>query len=119
VIERIFGIIKQRWEILNHPPQFDMSIQARIPPACAALHNFIMKHDPNDVEDLLTARGGLETPQDDSTGELAETHVSHHEKQRAEALRDQIAQEMWDSYQDLLHRQEGEGYFDNDTMDTS
>jgi hypothetical protein len=55
VIEHIFGVIKQCWEILNHPPQFGMSTQARIPPACAALHNFIMDHDPNDVRDLTTA----------------------------------------------------------------
>jgi hypothetical protein len=119
VIERIFGVIKQRWEILNHPPQFDMSIQARIPPACAALHNFIMDHDSNDVGDLLAAhRGGSgDAAAGDihhNLGELATTHVTPHEKRRAEALRDDIAQQMWDSYQILLHRREEGGYYGNE-----
>jgi hypothetical protein len=95
VIEQIFGVIKQHWEILNHPPQF---IQAWLPPACAALHNFIITHNPNDIEDLLIAHGGGEAGDDNNTGTLAETHVSRHEKQRAKTLWDQIAQAMWDSY---------------------
>lgn len=111
VIERIFGVIKQRWEILNHPPQFDMSIQARVPPACAALHNFIMDHDPDDIGDLTAARGvgsGNVTAcnTDRNLGELATTHVTPHEKRRAEETRDHIAWQMWDSYQILLFQQE-------------
>ena len=61
VIEHIFGVIKQCWEILNHPPQSDMSTQAQIPPAWAALHNFMMDHDPNDIEDLVSAHGVLQS----------------------------------------------------------
>ena len=30
-----------------------MSIQAQVPPALAALHNFIMDHDPHDIEEYL------------------------------------------------------------------
>ena len=33
-----------------HPPQFDMSMQVRLPPALAAVHNFIRKHDPHDLD---------------------------------------------------------------------
>ncbi|KAE9385974.1 hypothetical protein BT96DRAFT_1087972, partial [Gymnopus androsaceus JB14] len=53
VIEQIFSIVKSRWEVLNCPANFDMSIQARIPPALAALHNFILQFDPTDIEDFL------------------------------------------------------------------
>jgi len=117
VIERIFGIIKKRWDILNHSPQFDMSVQARIPPACASLHNFIMKHDKN-VNDLVTAYGEPETHNGvEDFGTLAQCHVTRQEKQRAEALCDNIAQAMWDSYQDLLLRCQEEGYFNNEQMD--
>ena len=35
VIERIFGVLKWRFRILVYPPQFDMEIQARLPPALA------------------------------------------------------------------------------------
>ena len=38
-----------------------MSIQAQIPSACAALHNFILKHDLHDVDDLIAADGEPET----------------------------------------------------------
>jgi hypothetical protein len=111
VIERIFGVIKKRWAILNHPAQFDMTIQARIPPACAALHNFIMTHDSHDVEDLLEVHGEPES-NDCDIGTLAETHVTRAEKLRAEVLRDKIAEEMWTSYQDLLHGQENDDGMD-------
>lgn len=110
VIEQIFGIIKKRWDILNRPPQFSITIQARIPPACAALHNFIMEHNPCDADDVLVAQGGLETVVngDGNNGMLAEAQVTRCEKQRAEALCNQIAQSMWNDYQDLLQRQEDE-----------
>lgn len=41
VVERIFGVLKCRFVILTHPPEYSMEIQARIPPALAAVHNFI------------------------------------------------------------------------------
>ena len=39
-----------------------MAIQAWIPAACVVLHNFIMDHNPNDVENLLTAHGEPDIP---------------------------------------------------------
>jgi hypothetical protein len=105
VIEHIFGVIKKCWAILNHPAQFNMTIQARIPPACAALYNFIMTHDSHDVENLLEVHGQPKT-NDCDIGTLAETHVTRAEKLWAEVLQDKIAEEMWTSYQDLLHGQE-------------
>src|SRR5882757_1663520 len=52
VVERIFGALKKRFNILTHPPEYDMDIQARVPPATAALHNFIFEHDPEEVEEV-------------------------------------------------------------------
>ena len=99
MIEHIFGIIKKCWDILKHPPKFDMSVQAQIPPACASLPNFIMKHDPNDVNDLVTAYGEPKTCNGvEDFGTLAQHHITRQEKQRAEVLHDNIAQAMWDSY---------------------
>jgi hypothetical protein len=45
-------MLKWHFRILVYPPQFDMDLQARLPPALAALHNFIRKHDPNDIADF-------------------------------------------------------------------
>jgi len=49
-IERIFGILKRRFRILHLPPEYSMSIQALIPPALAALHNFIWQHNPDEIQ---------------------------------------------------------------------
>jgi hypothetical protein len=37
--------------ILTIPPEFSMAIQARIPPALCAVHNFICIHDPDEIHD--------------------------------------------------------------------
>jgi hypothetical protein len=41
VIERAFGVLKQKWRILKSMPSFSPKRQARIIIACMALHNFI------------------------------------------------------------------------------
>jgi hypothetical protein len=98
VIEHIFGVVKKRWQILTCPPEFSMSIQARIPPALAALHNFILELDPFDLEEF---GDGIVDPmpgqyQDRDFGQLAHSVASQTEKQRAEQKRNDIAQKMWD-----------------------
>jgi hypothetical protein len=101
VVERIFGVIKKRWDILTRAPHFDMAIQARIPAGLAALHNFIMKYDIEDAEELVV-RVNDDMPGDIDYGSFAVSHPSQAEKEQADQIRDQIAQDMWDSYQLLL-----------------
>lgn len=107
-VERIFGIVKNRWAVLQHAPQYDMGIQARIPAALAALHNFILKHD-SDLElniyaDAWDPAPGYSTAygQSSSHGNLSESLVSPEEKARADQRRDEISQAMWDSYQEFI-----------------
>ena len=52
VIEQIFGVLKWCFRILVHPLQIDIDMQACLPPALAALHNFIQMHDPDDIADF-------------------------------------------------------------------
>ena len=79
-----------------------MAIQARIPPALAAVHNFICIHDEYEIlefeEDLEDGE-----PREHNYGELAEGPPSHAEKTCSEVKRDEIAQAMWESYQALVH----------------
>jgi hypothetical protein len=83
-----------------------MEIQARIPPALCALHNFIRRHDPSDIEDYIDATdlpgGHANGP---GIGDLAERAITVTERERAHLERDRIAQAMWDSYQAFV--QEG------------
>jgi hypothetical protein len=97
-IERIFGVLKRRFRILLIAPEYNLEIQARIPAALCAIHNFIQEHDPNEgeleegrnVHEGLGNEGVPPAPEDD----LDETNAT--------ILRNQIAQDMWDQYQQLL-----------------
>ncbi len=53
VIERIFGVLKNWWDILNRPAQYSMTIQAKITRCLAAVHNFIMENDDTDIYHYL------------------------------------------------------------------
>nr|GAT44780.1 predicted protein [Mycena chlorophos] len=104
VIERIFGVIKKRWRVLVIPPSYRMSIQARIPPALAALHNFILQHDPEDRVDP-TIRDDPSPgyhPRMDNIGDIATERHNAEESEEGVALRDRVADEMWEQYQDYL-----------------
>ena len=105
VVERIFGILKQRFRILRTPTDYDMGIQALIPSGLAALHNFIRQYDPEEIheyDDVDDIEIDLQLGQQESTGELGTGRVTAAETRRANVRRDQIASEMWDQYQDYL-----------------
>lgn len=111
VVERIFGVLKGKWDILTRAPEYSMDIQARVPPALAALHNFILKHDALEWHAILEMatedpNPGTRANDDDAFGDLAEGPADDDEKYRSEEWRDVIAQETWDSYQELLRERE-------------
>ena len=80
-----------------------MTTQARIVPACGALHNFIHTHDPDDnPEPWVSPDGDGQGSQD--SGALGEGAIGPAETNQATQKREQIAQEMWASYQQELAR---------------
>lgn len=105
VVERIFGILKRRFRILILPPEYDMGIQVRVPAALCALHNFIRRHDPSDVEDFSDADVMPGSHAATRIGDLATRAINGAERERAHLKRDQIAKEMWDSYQAFIQEQ--------------
>jgi hypothetical protein len=109
VVERIFGVVKHRWSILTRAPHYDMKVQAKIPSALVALHNFILEHDETDLdrwiidEQAQDDNHGVRRDQEIDFGRLASTaRVSPAEKRRAEGIRDEMAHAMWDSYVQYL-----------------
>jgi hypothetical protein len=113
VVERDFGVLKKQWAILTQPPQFDISIQAQVPPGLAAIHNFIMDVDPNDIDNYLNGDAddldpNPGQPQDNVFGTLASGAVTQAEKNSATQKRDDIAQAMWDNYQRVLYERDVE-----------
>ena len=78
----------------------------RVFPACAALHNVILKYDPEELQDMLPPDGNdniIET--EHSTGKLATEFPQQVEKEQANSRCDAIAQDMWEGYQDALRAQ--------------
>ena len=103
IIERIFGVIKNTWMILQVPSHFDMDLQATIPPALCALHNFIARNDPfhstDGLEDDHTPGIHVEPLDIPTSSEtLGSGQISDEERDRAGQWRDKIAQTMWDQY---------------------
>jgi hypothetical protein len=108
IIERIFGILKNRFSILVIAPHYSMDIQARLAPALAAIHNFIGLYDPDEILDLVDEaediQPGVRIPQ---TGDLALGPARAAERALADGKRDGIAQSMWVQYQaELADREE-------------
>lgn len=117
-IERIFGILKRRFRILQLPPEYDMSIQALIPPALAALHNFIRQYDPDEIQMYDDGDDGdgddgddnrepiqllfQMAPHPESLGELGNGPLTQEETVQANERRDRIAGAMWEQYQRYL-----------------
>jgi hypothetical protein len=98
-------VLKRRFRILLLAPEYSLQIQARIPAALCAIHNFICIHDP--AEDTI-----LTVDDDDDNAPRPLDH--DHEASAAAAAeidtpstkRDCIAQAMWDDY--LAVRQQRE-----------
>ena len=103
VIERIFGVLKCRFRILRLPPEYNMRIQAQIPAALAALHNFIRQYDPEEIrffeDQSFNFPVGVHP---ESADELGSSPARSNERARASERRDKIAADMWEQYQRYL-----------------
>lgn len=103
-IERLFGVLKRRFRILLLAPEYSLDIQSRIPVALAAVHNFILYHEPLDLpegtEDLMgERRGDHNDPDHRASSEQAEEQEQSDTADRiGDERRDQIAAEMWLDY---------------------
>jgi hypothetical protein len=121
VIERTFGVLKKRFKILLLPPAYGMDIQARIPAALCALHNFIREHESDDDDQTLNQDGmaGIESDNDTAPEQAAGPDTTDKDDIMA-VRRDAIAQSMWDDYQQRIlgrHLDADDVGTDNDSDD--
>ena len=90
-----------------------MDIQACIPAALCALHNFMCSQEPDTYfleiddaeEDWNLVRDMEEEVDEEALGHLRDGPTTAAERRRAEALHDRIAEEMWVDYQRVLQEQ--------------
>ena len=86
-----------------HPSQFDMDIQAHLPPTLAVLHNFIQKHNPEDLADYSSTEDlqpGKCTEGPAAEGSLAEGIPRMVERQQDNQGQAALTWDMWVQYQD-------------------
>ncbi|KAI9437170.1 hypothetical protein H4582DRAFT_1815929, partial [Lactarius indigo] len=100
-VERIFGVLKWCFVLLSYPPKYAMSIQVHIPPALAAVHNFIQKYDPEEICEFGNVRGDP-SPGLGGNGTLREGPPQRLEILHAMSTRNLIAGRMWEHYQRVI-----------------
>jgi hypothetical protein len=95
VIERAFGVLKQKWRILNHIPSYPPETQTHIIVACMALHNFIRLSGLRDTHFRRCDRDETYVPPEATEGQPdCEPAPSCLECQEMNAFRDTIALDM-------------------------
>ena len=72
-----------------------MGVQAHLPPALAAIHNFIQIYNSDEIGDMLYQN-------EEATSRLVSELPRRAEKEWANVRRGQIARNMWDQYQNEL-----------------
>jgi hypothetical protein len=71
IIERLFGVLKQKWHILKLIPSFPPKRQKHIVIACMALHNFIhcIKLRDDEFEKCDNCEDYMPNNEDDNEGQ--------------------------------------------------
>ncbi|KAE8696335.1 hypothetical protein F3Y22_tig00110674pilonHSYRG00020 [Hibiscus syriacus] len=96
-VERVFGILKKRFRVLDAEPFWDFQTQVDVVLACTIIHNHIMGVDPNDLinEELY---------EEHDHHSITSTLTQREEREEARewaTKRDEIAEAMWSDY---IHR---------------
>lgn len=97
VIERIFGVVKRRFQIFDKAPEYSQTTQVDIVYAAMDLHNFIKAH-PGIEEDIYHIL--IDIPDDAGADNGGGTLQSS--STQINAMRDRIAAQMWEDYQVYL-----------------
>ena len=107
VVERTFGVLKARFPIFYHMPNYSVVRQRMIVTACCTIHNFIRLHQRND--DLFVEWENKDIPANDDVDSQQHPEVNDWRVQQIHAvsetaqeemrnLRDAITAAMWSSH---------------------
>lgn len=104
VVERTFGVFKQRFKILRSGGRdgFSIQTQVKLVYALAALHNFLNSHgsDPEEEADELERLGLLEYDSDPSP--QSPDDIDYIDDRGMTVRRDEIAEMMWEQWGDIV-----------------
>ncbi|XP_062103773.1 uncharacterized protein LOC133814884 [Humulus lupulus] len=100
IVERAFGLLKGRWEILRGRSYYPVKIQCRIILACCLLHNLIRREMP--IDPLEQAIGESEEDNCDEDESVGNDHYTHIEISNAwTSWRDNLAREMFNQWSNM------------------
>ncbi len=88
---------------MTSSPSYALAVQAKLVASLVVVHNFIEIHNP---EDSINNRSNHATEPEQATPDAAvhATEIPSPSRLEAEHFRDQIAQQMWQDYQEILQR---------------
>jgi len=101
IIERIFGVAKKCFVIIQETNEYPMLTQAKIVSACGVIQNFIGTYDPDDQPEPWGSEEVFSSSAQ-ASGSLGSGTIGGPEIHRASMKREDIAQAMWLSYQEEL-----------------
>src|ERR1700722_5705893 len=96
VVERIFGVLKMRYPILDKATWWPDEYQVKLVPALCALHNFIRVHDWDDMEAAVKIwdHEYANKPPEEVKSKQTYAEIAA-ESTQARELRDKRAEKMW------------------------
>jgi hypothetical protein len=108
VIERIFGVVKRKYQILQTPSEYSIETQTRIILACTGVHNWVRGIEGQNADILLDSdilgKGGVR--------EAIQPSILYPEgvitSKKMDNFRDQLAERMWVDYQQYINRIESD-----------
>lgn len=95
VVERIFGVLKRKFKILNNAAEYSVDTQIHLIIALTGLANFLTIHEGISKEELDEVDGDIQRESESIAGM---TLPIEPESAEMAARRDQIAEVMWEDY---------------------
>ena len=101
VVERIFSVVKRKYQVLRTPSEYSIDTQTRIILACCTLHNYVRSIEGEKADIWLetesTTEGRKETVQP-----AVVMPIGGVSSKRMDQFRDDIAKKMWEDYQEYI-----------------
>ncbi|XP_077232157.1 uncharacterized protein LOC143866890 [Tasmannia lanceolata] len=100
VIERTFGVLKKRFNIINTPPMYSFERQVDIVLACCCVHNHIRREMPNDTYiPIVDNELGLTVAEEEDEEEEDRFLTRAEDVRVGSLLRTRMMNHMWNDFQ--------------------
>jgi hypothetical protein len=112
VIERIFGVLKRKYQILRTPSEYSIGTQTRIVLACCTIHNWVRTIEGVNADILLENESATSRRSREAVQPLVEYPEGVVTNKKMDKFRDELAERMWSDYQRYLATRGDEEEFD-------